>query len=278
MSWSRQRMVLIALVLASVTGNLLQLWRGSAPVEVPESVRAETAKYQKLVDQFKALTRPVPGNADPTVQDIVDRFHKLYYTSQNTWQDCKWLGVTTLQNPNDVWITQEIICEVKPDVIVECGTAQGGSAVLWAQVLREVNPQGKVITIDIEDISAAARALPLAKERVEFLIGSSTAPEIVEKVKKATAGKKVMVILDSDHREPHVSKELEIYSPLVAVGSYLIVQDTNVNGHPVYPNHGPGPMEALEKFMAKSKDYETDRARERLLFTMHPKGYLRRVR
>jgi cephalosporin hydroxylase len=88
----------------------------------------------------------------------------------------------------------------------------------------------------------------------------------------------VMVILDSDHSASHVLSELQAYSPLVPVGGYLIVQDTSVNGHPVFPKHGPGPMEALETFLASNDAFASDRTREALLFTLHPKGYLKRVK
>ena len=83
-------------------------------------------------------------------QEVVDRFHKLYYDSQ-IWVTTRWLGVPTAQNPNDAWIHQEIIAQVKPDFIVEAGTWHGGSAALWATILQQVNPEGRVITIDIND-------------------------------------------------------------------------------------------------------------------------------
>jgi cephalosporin hydroxylase len=88
----------------------------------------------------------------------------------------------------------------------------------------------------------------------------------------------VLVILDSDHSKQHVLNELAAYAPLVTLGSYLIVQDTHVNGHPVEPMFGPGPMEALTEFLATNPDFVSDRGRERLMFTMHPNGYLRRIR
>ena len=87
-----------------------------------------------------------------------------------------------------------------------------------------------------------------------------------------------MVLLDSDHHKTHVLAEMRAYAPLVTVGSYLIVQDTNVNGHPVAPDFGPGPMEAVLEFLASDDRFESDRTQERLFFTMHPRGYLRRVR
>ena len=246
---------------------------------------------------FREVARSAP-EISPERQ-VVDAFHTLFYDSQQTWRTATWSGVVTWQNPNDVWIHQEIISEVKPDVIVETGTAAGGSALLWAMVLEQVNPRGKVITIDIktpdESIQQIARRtpehadaliqrvteaqrLPIWKERIQFLKGSSTDPEIVGEVARRVKGKKVLVILDSLHTRDHVFDELKAYTPLVDVGSYVIVQDTNINGHPVNLKHGPGPMEAVHAFLAGTDAFEADRSRERLLFTMHPSGYLRRVK
>jgi len=87
-----------------------------------------------------------------------------------------------------------------------------------------------------------------------------------------------MVILDSDHREGHVFDEIAAYSPLVHVGDYLVVEDTNVNGHPAFADYGPGPMEAVTKFLAGNDEFEIDRRCERLLLTFNPRGYLRRTK
>ena len=216
------------------------------------------------------------GDRPQSTQEVVDNFHRIFYDSF-AWSSTRWLGIPALQNPNDAWIHQEIIVNVKPDFIVEAGTLNGGSAALWATVLQQVNPNGRVITIDIEDKAADAKKLPIVKQYVDFLIGSSTDPNIVAEVKKRVKGGRVLVILDSDHRKDHVLAEMKAYAPIVSVGSYLIVQDTNINGHPVHPSFGPGPMEAVQEFMAWNQQFKPDSNAERLMLTMHPKGYLKRI-
>jgi len=216
-----------------------------------------------------------PGSRPQSKQEIIDNFHKLYYESV-VWDTTRWLGVLSQQNPNDAWIHQEIIVDVKPDIIVEAGTLHGGSAALWATILQQVNPNGRVITIDIEDKAAEAKKLPIVRQYVDFLIGSSTDPAIVAEVKKRVEGRKVLVILDSDHSKGHVLAEMKAYAPFVSVGSYMIVQDTNINGHPVLANFGPGPMEAVQEFLASNQQFKPDEKAERLMFTLHPKGYLKR--
>jgi cephalosporin hydroxylase len=180
----------------------------------------------------------------------------------------KFLGVSTLQNPLDVWITLEIMWEVKPDIVIECGTYHGGSALLWATMLEQINPEGRVITIDIEDKREPdAKTFDIAKRKVDFLLGSSTSPKIVQEVEKRVEGKRVLVILDSLHTPEHVLNELRAYSPFVQTGSYIIVQDTIV-----------GPDKAIEKFFTESQDFEIDAGRERLLITNNMGGFLKRVK
>ena len=135
-----------------------------------------------------------------------------------------------------------------------------------------------MITIDIHDSAHRARRLEVVQKMVTFVIGSSTDPKIVAEIAEQTKGKRVLVILDSDHRKDHVLKELESYAPLVNVGGYIVVQDSNINGHPVWSDFGPGPMEAIQDFLKSRKDFESDLDRERLHYTTNPQGYLKRVK
>jgi cephalosporin hydroxylase len=211
-------------------------------------------------------------------RELTDRFTVLWGHDDDTWRENTFLGIRTLQNPLDVWVTFEIIHKVKPDVIVETGTHYGGSAALWAMFLEHVNPEGRVITIDIQNKSAEARELPISRRRVDYLIGSSTDPEVLEEVRRRVAGKRVLVILDSMHTMDHVLDELRTYAPMVPQGSYIVVQDTAMNGHPTAPGYGPGPYEAVEAFLAETGDFVADRSQERLMMTNNPMGFLRRVR
>lgn len=212
-----------------------------------------------------------------TDQEIVEQFHRLFYNSVlDTWASTFWLGVATEKYPCDLWVYQEIIQELQPDFIVETGTRFGGSALFMASVC-ELLGHGHVITVDIAELASTTSVRP-PHARVTYLTGSSTSPETVDKVRAEIDGAKtVMVVLDSDHHMTHVVDELRIYSDVVTDGSYLIVEDTNINGHPAAESFGHGPMEAVELFLSGSKDYVVDRSREKFLVTFNPRGFLRKV-
>lgn len=179
----------------------------------------------------------------------------------------KFLGIPTLQTPSDLWIIMEIMYETKPDIIVEAGTFQGGSAAFWAIILEHINPNGRVITIDIEDKRhRLATRLPISERKVDFLLGSSTDPAIVAEVHRRAKGKRVLVILDSLHSKDHVAAELKAYAQLVPIGGYIIVQDTQV-----------GPLLAIDEFLAANSSFIADRSRERYSDTNTVRGYLKRV-
>lgn len=211
-----------------------------------------------------------PLSADE--QELLQRFHDLYY---QRWQggadtlNLSWLGYELVKTPQDLWIYQELLVRTRPDVIVETGTYKGGSALFLAMVLDHIG-HGRVITIDIQPWPGRPE-----HPRITYVTGSSTDPDVVAEVRRTAQGR-VMVILDSEHRDDHVYAELVAYSPLVRDGDYLIVEDTNVNGHPTRADFGPGPMEALEKFLAGTDEFVIDAQCERFMLTMQPRGFLRR--
>jgi cephalosporin hydroxylase len=205
---------------------------------------------------------------------IVDRFHKLYYDSKpTTWANTLWMGVPCLKCPLDLWIYQEMLFDLKPDRIVECGTAGGGSSLFLAHMCDLVG-NGRVLTIDIE-----AWPNRPAHERVTYLLGSDTSDEVVGRVREFVKdARTVMIILDSDHGKEHVSQELSIYCRFVTRGSYIIVEDSNIGGHPVKHRISPGPMGAIRGFLAENTDFIADHDREKFYLTFNPSGYLKRIR
>jgi cephalosporin hydroxylase len=203
---------------------------------------------------------------------IVDAFHRLHYPY---FREPRWLGVQAAKCPFDLFVYQEIIWEVRPDLIIECGTYAGGSAIFLASIC-ELLKHGEVVTIDVAP--AATPKFP----RLTYWRGDSLASETIERARRLIGRrlrrpKAVLVILDDDHMCDHVLKELRVYSQFVTPGSYLIVEDTNINGHPVLPEFGPGPMEAVELFLQDNPEFEVDRSREKYLVSFNPKGFLRRV-
>ncbi|HEX5582099.1 CmcI family methyltransferase [Gaiella sp.] len=201
----------------------------------------------------------------------VSRAHDALYLS-DAWTETSWLGAQALKNPLDLWVYQEIIVEQRPELIVETGTYRGGSALYLASICDLVGA-GEVVSIDVEPLREDYPAHP----RITYLGGrSSTDAEVVADVSARAAGKGTLVVLDSDHSQAHVEAELAAYAPLVPVGGYLIVEDSNIGQ--IRKDLLPGPLEAIEVFLARTDEFEIDRAREKFLITQNPSGYLRRVR
>ncbi|MEY4668954.1 MAG: hypothetical protein RL518_1653 [Pseudomonadota bacterium] len=214
----------------------------------------------------------------PDEQEIADQFHELYYTkrvgpgSHRIWEQTKWMGYPVLKTPADLWIYQEILFETKPDLVIETGTYASGTTLFIAQMMDLIG-KGRVVSIDVQELSLRAR-----HERITYLTGSSADPLIAQAAAAHKAsGETCLVILDSDHTQSHVAQELKLFAPLVSIGSYLIVEDSNVNGHPVYPSFGPGPYEAVTEFLREHPSFIPDKAREKFLVSWNPNGYLRRV-
>lgn len=219
------------------------------------------------------LTREQPALSSEEAY-VVRRFHELCYRrwleQGGDTKNLSWFGYALVKCPLDLWIYQELLVQTRPDVVVETGTWCGGSA-LYMAMIQDLIGHGRIITIDNE-------AKPGRPEhpRITYVTGSSTEPSIVARVREAVDDRRTMVVLDSDHRAEHVYREIIAYHPLVQVGDYLIVEDTNVNGHPVRPDFGPGPMEAVDRFLRENDDFAPDPQCERFLLTMNPNGYLKR--
>jgi len=198
-----------------------------------------------------------------------------------------WLGLPFIQMPQDMIVTQEIIWETKPDLIIETGIAWGGSVVFYASLLQLIG-NGEVVAVDLnlyDHVAQRIMSYPFS-DRVHLYKGSSTDPAIAAKVKAhVKLGKKVMVLLDSNHTHQHVLDELRIYAPLVTKGQYLVVSDTIVEDIPPQKHRlrpwGPGnnPKTALRQYMKESDRFEVDEyTNSKLLLTYTPEGYCRCVK
>lgn len=214
--------------------------------------------------------------------EIVDAFHQKFWGPHVVGPGIqtprlRWMGHLAQKCPMDLFVYAEIIYETQPDLVIETGTAWGGSALFLADICTIVN-RGTVVSIDIN-----TNNFPLPRhDRLRYVIADSVgceAARILENTRKAVAADaaRCMAILDSDHSYEHVMAELKFYAGLVSPGCYLIVEDTNLNGHPIAPDFGPGPYEAVEAFLKEHPEFERDPGREKFLMTYNPGGYLRRI-
>ncbi|NJL11133.1 MAG: cephalosporin hydroxylase [Calothrix sp. SM1_7_51] len=210
----------------------------------------------------------------------INEFSKIYYHTpviddNPCWKNTYWLGISSQKCPLDLWIYQEIIFNQKPDFIVECGVANGGTTAFLADMCKLVG-NGEVIGVEIQVLDNTRESLK-KYENIRLIEGSSVSQEIAQQVFEIVNNKNTLVILDSDHRKDHVLQELNIYSQLIPSTGYLIVEDTNINGHPVYPEYGLGPMEALEEFLQTNQNFYIDKNCHKFLTTFNPNGYLRKI-
>jgi cephalosporin hydroxylase len=236
----------------------------------PGAVDDSVAKaFRRLADADVAGDRPSPAIR----RALVEQFHRLYYhSSKQTWQNTQFLGVTVWKNPMDLWLYQELIHELRPDVIIEAGTKFGGSAYYFARLFDLIG-HGRVITIDTEPQPGRPD-----HERITYLTGSSSDPAIAASVDELVGDGKPLIVLDSSHRRDHVLDELRLWSPRVPVGWPIVVEDTHADGHPVTTRFGRGPWDAVERFLAENDAFAVDESMHKFFFTFNPRGYLKRLR
>ncbi len=202
-------------------------------------------------------------------------YHSWYYDTR-VWLTTTFLGVLCQKSVSDMWNYQEILSELKPGLIVEFGAFNGGSALYFATIAKLVKPEALVLSVDVD----LSRIDPRVKQEqaIEFFESSSTDAAVAARILALRAQRPgpVFFIVDSDHRKEHVLGELELLRGVTRTGDYVVVEDGNLNGHPVMPGWGEGPWEALEEYRRlHPDDYMRDEVREsKFGFTFAPKGFL----
>lgn len=201
--------------------------------------------------------------------DVLQAFHRVFYECDHTWVVTRFLGVQVMKNPLDLWIYQDLIERQRPMTILETGSAYGGSAYFYACMmdLLGMSPEAKIISVDIENKRGVDHP------RIQWVLGDSTDPELAADL-LAQVQHPLLVSLDADHSEAHVSQELALYAPAVAVGEYLVVEDTNIS----WDGLDRGAGGALDLFLrAHPNEWFQDINEERYLTTFNPGGYLLRI-
>lgn len=202
-----------------------------------------------------------------------------WYWHSQTWRNISWLGVPTRKLPTDMWNYQEILTELRPQLIIEFGSFAGGSALFFSSVLSRFGRPYKIFSVDITDeyLCDIAKNDP----NIMFYRCSTSDPRVasyITELRSQFPGP-VFAILDSNHQKAHVLAEMTLLRPVMRTGDYLVVEDSHMNGHPNYSREplGPGPFEALTEYMQQyPEDYRIDYARESKFagVTFAPHGYL----
>lgn len=241
-------------------------------------------KILEFIEERKERVRQNGTNA--ALRTATNSFNLESNIAQYSY-NFSWMGRPIIQYPQDMIAMQELIWEIKPDLIIETGIAHGGSILFYASLL-ELIGNGEVLGIDIDIRQHNREEIekhPMFK-RVRMIEGSSLIAETVDQIRTiADKHQKIMVCLDSNHTHEHVLQELELYSPFVSVGSYMVVFDTIVEFMPdgYLPNRpwakGNNPWSAAQAFLKTHPEFEIDHSIDnKLLISVAPEGYLKRVR
>jgi len=255
--------------------------------------------HKEFLEECQARVSAYP---DSEIQKAAQEFMRASTVPKYSY-NFSWMGRPIIQYPQDIVAMQELIWSVQPDLIIETGIAHGGSLIFSASMLAQLDmvdaimagsnldpklSRRKVLGIDIDIRAhnrAAIEAHPLAS-RIQMIQGSSIAPEIVEQVKQiASSYKRILICLDSNHTHAHVLAELEAYAPLTSAGSYCVVFDTIVEDMPADMftsrpwSPGDNPKTAVWEYLKAHPEFQVDQQiDQKLLISVAPSGYLRRVR
>ena len=208
---------------------------------------------------------PLGRSLDMSLREWIE-----YYQGNVAMKQVHYRGVPTWKNVFDLWVIQEIIHETQPGIVIEIGCKFGGTT-LWLSDTMKTVASGSVISVDLK------RPRIDFPENVQFIEGNSIASETVAQVQGLCGGHRTMLMADGNHAAEHVFEELVLYGPMVAPGCYFVVEDGIVDLMD-WPQYQPGPLVAVQRFLAESSDFEIDRDREKFILTYAPAGFLKCVR
>jgi cephalosporin hydroxylase len=244
---------------------------GSMP---PRAARTKPRR-RTLPNVFKAGVPDPEGlseHAVPIPDELKTEFVDAYWRS-HAWRDTTWLGRSVTRPATDLIAYQELVSRLRPEWIVETGTGDGGRALFLASIC-ELLGSGRVLSID-EDSGDDLPQHP----RITYLAGHPAHASTAERVREMVGDPpNALVLLGSRGSRQRMMTEFGLYAPLVPPGSYVVMEETIVNGHPVWPSFGPGPFEAARQLVAARDDFVPDPDLERSGLTFNPQGFLKRVR
>jgi cephalosporin hydroxylase len=200
-------------------------------------------------------------------QEIRDLFYAHVHLQHHGDNEPRWRGVHTIKFPTDLILYQEAIYQNKPDYIIKTGTRFGGSAIFFADMLKLFNPSGKVITVDITSGNFPQDPM------IKYITGSSTDIAIIQQISQEVSGKKVMVVLDSDHRSNHVKREMHHYGRMVTKGQFMVVEDCYMRNE---AKKGPGV--ALDWYLTKTNKFNLEHPEDKYFVAVTRGGWLRRIK
>ena len=208
---------------------------------------------------------PLGRSLDMSLRDWIE-----YYQASVVTKQVHYRGVPTWKNVFDLWVIQEIIHETQPGIVIEIGCKFGGTT-LWLSDMMKTVASGSVISVDLK------RPQIDFPENVQFIEGNSIASETVVQVQGLCGGHRTMLMADGNHAAEHVFQELLLYGPMVTPGCYFVVEDGIVDVMD-WPQYQPGPLVAVQRFLAESSDFEIDGDREKFILTYASAGFLKCVR
>lgn len=252
------------------------------------SIKTLLGPFFSLAVRLKTYLSCLNLNPYITINSGIDKLsHKpligwLNYHQHNVMgKNVRFLGHRALKNPIDAWVYQEIIYEIKPDVVFEIGNKNGGSTLYLAGILEMMN-NGRVLALDIDHSKFTVK-----HERIDLITGDSTNPEIIERIHEYCDGKTCLIIHDAAHSQEAVITDLRNYCDLVKPLSYIIVEDTceGLKGFMTdesrdryktftFPQKNTA-LNAAKQFVQENRRFEIDRSREKWILTSNPYGYLK---